>query len=107
LISSDTALAGTIAAAANDALTVVSNTYTMTKAQYSAWSVTSDNMATTAAANKATALANTSVNDPYFQFFYCGGSQDHIYTCYKFQPTSGTDGKPRFDTDSSGAKALH
>ena len=31
-------------------------------------------------------LSNTSVNDPFFQFFYCGGSRDFIYTCYKYQP---------------------
>jgi len=29
-------------------------------------------------------LSNTSVNDPFFQFFYCGGSRDFIYTCYKY-----------------------
>ena len=29
-------------------------------------------------------LTNTSVNDPFFQFFYCGGSRDFIYTCYKY-----------------------
>ena len=55
----------------------------------------------------ATWLSNTSINDPYFQFFYCGGSKDHTYTCYKYQRISSKDGEPRFDTDSTSVKYLY
>ena len=106
MISSDTAN-GEIVSAASDAKTVVSNTYSMTAAQYTAWALTTDTLPVAAAANKMTHLTNTSINDPYFQFFYCGGSRDHIYNCYKLQPSSSTDGNPRFDKDSSGVKALY
>ena len=51
-------------------------------------------------------MENTSEADPYFNFFYCGGSRDHTFTCHKFMPTTGADGVARFDTDSSGVKAL-
>ena len=51
-------------------------------------------------------MENTSEADPYFNFFYCGGSRDHTFTCYKFMPTTGADGVARFDTDSTGVAAL-
>ena len=53
-----------------------------------------------------TAVTNTSENDPFFNFFYCGGSRDHEYTCYKYMPVTSADGNPRFDKDSTGVKAL-
>ena len=42
------------------------------------------------------AISNNSENDTFFQFFYCGGSRDFLYTCYKYQPATGSDGNPRF-----------
>ena len=51
-------------------------------------------------------VENTSEADPYFNFFYCGGSRDHTFTCYKFMPATGADGLARFDTDSTGVLAL-
>ena len=58
---------------------IVSNTYFMKKADYTAWLASPVNLSTT-----AFGVQNTSTADPYFQFFYCGGSRDHTYTCYKY-----------------------
>ena len=48
-----------------------------------------------------TAVQNTSEADPFFNFFYCGGSRDHKYTCYKYMPAVGTDGDARFEAGAS------
>jgi len=101
MIASDSST-GEIVAAANDAATIVSNTYVMKKAEWDTWLTTFPIFSGT-----TFGTANTSVNDPYFQFFYCGGSRDHIYTCYKYQPTDSSDGNPRFDTDSTGVKGVY
>ena len=88
-------------AAVTDMTTAESITYAYLAADYTTWK------ASPAALASANLLLNTSINDPYFQFFYCGGSRDFIYTCYKYQPATSTDGLPRFDTDSTGVKAVY
>ena len=103
MIASDSAT-GEIVAAANDATTIVSNTYVLKKAEWDTW-VAGPEFPIFSTTTYGT--PNTSINDPYFQFFYCGGSRDHIYTCYKYQPTAGSDGNPRFDTDSTGVKGVY
>ena len=77
---------------------VVANTATFTKAEFEAWDTGSREAVE---ASDATIINNNSVNDPFFQFFYCGGSRDHNFSCYKYQRSSSTekDGDPRFDTD--------
>ena len=97
LINSDAA-DGSIAATTSKS-SVVSNTYVMKKADLNTWIDSPSNLVTT----DSSYVANTSIADPYFQFFYCGGSRDHTYTCYKYQPVTGSDGDPRFDTNVSGA----
>ena len=77
-ISSDDA-AGQIVAEEGKTDQIVSNTYVMKKAEYTAWLASPANLSTT-----AFGVLNTSTADPYFQFFYCGGSRDHTYTCYKY-----------------------
>ena len=76
MIGSDAA-DGSIAAT-SAVSTVVSNTYKMKKEVITAWLTTPVTLSST------NAIPNTSVADPYFQFFYCGGSRDHTYTCYKY-----------------------
>ena len=116
---------GEIAAVA-DVSTAVSNTVTMTKAQYDIWngqykaatvdvkevirpkldgncSVKSADGKTTTTVACANVVSNTSIADPYFQFFYCGGSRDFKFTCYKYQQIVSENGSPRFDTKTSGA----
>ena len=83
--------------------TVESNTYTFTNAEYTTWA---NNGSPTANLSSTNLRANTSVNDPFFEFFYCGGSRDSQFTCYKYQPIAGTDGDPRFDTTTAGANAV-
>jgi len=100
MIESNTA--GEIVANA-DTRTVASNTYTFTKANWTLWK---GNKANLNAGAPATAVQNTSEADPFFNYFYCGGSRDHTYTCYKYMPAVSSDGDPRFDKDSSGVKAL-
>lgn len=34
------------------------------------------------------------MQDPYFQFFYCGGSNDFDYICSKYVPLAAADGAP-------------
>ena len=46
-------------------------------------------------------MQNTSEADPFFNFFYCGGSRDHKYTCYKYMPAVGTDGDARFEAGAT------
>ena len=82
-----------------DTRTVASNTYIFTKSQYTAWK---DGAATNLAdVTDVTMVQNTSEADPFFNFFYCGGSRDHTYTCYKYMPAVGTDGDARFEAGSS------
>ena len=100
MIASDAA-DGAIAANA-DTTQVTSNTYVMKKTEIEAWLTNSLNLSST-----SYAVPNTSIADPFFQFFYCGGSRDHNYTCYKYQPRSSTDGNPRFDPGTSGAKGVY
>ena len=76
-ISSDAA-DGSIAAN-SDTSQVTSNTYVMKKTEVEAWIASAVNLSST-----SYAVPNTSIADPFFQFFYCGGSRDHNYTCYKY-----------------------
>ena len=94
--------------AVTDTRDVVSNTYVFTKAQYTTWSETPTSAAdlSSVASTAVDYVENTSEADPYFNFFYCGGSRDHTFTCYKFMPTTGANGVARFDTDSTGVAAL-
>ena len=91
-----------------DTRDVVSNTYIFTKSQYSTWATTPETAAdlSSVASTDIDEVENTSEADPYFNFFYCGGSRDHTFTCYKFMPATGADGLARFDTDSTGVLAL-
>lgn len=88
-------------------ITLESNTYTQTKAQYTAWSAEtalkelSDSLTT-----EATAVLNTSEADPFFNFFSCGGSRDFKYTCYKYMPAVTASGVLRFDPDTTGCFAM-
>lgn len=88
--------------ATTDSSTVESNTVVVNKAAYAAWSASPAVLTSSSSG----ALANTSVADPFFQFFYCGGSRDYNYTCYKYQPIVSADGLPRFDKDTKDAKAI-
>ena len=69
-----------------DTSTAESNTYTLTNAQLAAWKAetTSATALSTKSSSEVTFRSNTSVNDPFFQIFYCGGSRDFVYTCYKY-----------------------
>ena len=91
-----------------DTRDVVSNTYIFTKSQYSTWATTPETAAdlSSVASTDIDEVENTSEADPYFNFFYCGGSRDHTFTCYKFMPATGADGLARFDTDSTDVLAL-
>ena len=100
MLGSDTA-DGSITAP-SDTTTVVSNTYAMKASEITAWIGTAVILS-----NTSYLVPNTSVADPYFQFFYCGGSRDHNYTCYKYQPKSSSDGNPRFDPDVSNAQGVY
>ena len=86
---------------------VASITYALTKDEYDTWSASASTSPLYNGDETVYLTANTSINDPFFQIFYCGGSQDHNYTCYKYQPLVSSDGAPRFDTDTVGAKALY
>ena len=99
---SSTNAAGEIPAV-SDTSTAESNTYSMTAAQTTTYVGAASNLD----AAEATFRSNTSINDPFFQFFYCGGSRDHNYTCYKYQRVTSVDGEPRFDTSSSGVRYLY
>lgn len=83
--------------ASNDHTTVESNTASFTAEKWGIWSGATETLS-----SSAYNVANTSINDPFFEFFYCGGSRANIYTCYKYQRSSSTekDGDPRFDTGS-------
>ena len=61
---------------------------------------------TTLASTAVDEVKNTSEADPFFNFFYCGGSRDHTYTCYKYMPVTGSDGQARFDTDSQNVQGI-
>ena len=91
-----------------DTRDVVSNTYIFTKSQYTDWASDPSAAAdlSSVASTAIDEVENTSEADPYFNFFYCGGSRDHTFTCYKFMPATGADGLARFDTDSTGVLAL-
>ena len=91
-----------------DTRDVVSNTYIFTKSQYTAWAADPSAAAdlSSVASTAIDEVENTSEADPYFNFFYCGGSRDHTFTCYKFMPATGADGLARFDTDSTDVLAL-
>ena len=91
-----------------DTRDVVSNTYIFTKSQYTLWAADPSAAAdlSSVASTAIDEVENTSEADPYFNFFYCGGSRDHTFTCYKFMPATGADGLARFDTDSTGVLAL-
>ena len=82
-------------AASNDPTAVASNTASFTAEEWTTWSG-----ATATLEGGDYDVSNTSINDPFFEFFYCGGSRDRIYTCYKYQRSTGINGDPRFDTDS-------
>ena len=60
----------------------LSNTYVMTDDEYIAWfnSGTPD----TNLYETTYLVENDVYNDPYFQFFYCGGTLEHNYACAKF-----------------------
>ena len=70
--------AGEIVATSSIASTT-SNTYKLKATDITAWLTTP-----VALSGTAFGIPNTSIADPYFQFFYCGGSRDHTYTCYKY-----------------------
>ena len=86
----------------------------MTDAQFASW-VTDNASApatTLAAADSADSAADwgleeTTANIAGFQRFYCPQIIEGSYACYKWQPITGTDGNPRFDTDSTNLKAYY
>lgn len=100
MIGSDSA-DGSITAP-SDTTQVTSNTYALKSSEISSWIGNAVTLSGT-----SFLVPNTSVADPYFQFFYCGGSRDHNYTCYKYQPKSGSDGNPRFDPSVSNAQGVY
>ena len=87
-----------------DTVDAVSNTYTMGQEDYVTWK----NLGApeTNLVDSGYLVENTIYADPFFQFFYCGGSRDHIYSCYKYQVAIGRDEYTRFDTDSTLVSAL-
>ena len=105
--------------AVSDTSTAESNTYTLTNDQLDAWIAegTSATALSSKSSSEVTKRTNTSVNDPFFQIFYCGGSRDFVYTCYKYQSiykvgTGGDtddmeDGNPRFDPDQGNLRVVH
>ena len=100
MIGSDSA-DGSITAP-SDTTQVTSNTYALKSSEISSWIGNA-----TVLSGTSYLVPNTSVSDPYFQFFYCGGSRDHNYTCYKYQPKAGSDGNPRFDPAVSNAQGVY
>ena len=92
----------------SDTSTVVSNTYVFKKAEYTTWFNLADDARTWLATSttEVEAVQNTSEADPFFNYFYCGGSRDFTYTCYKYMPAVGVDGNARFDPEATGVKAL-
>ena len=64
--------------APSDTSLVESNTYVFKNADYTTWKATPQNLP----ADKQ--IKNVSTAEVFFNFFYCGGSRDHDYTCYKY-----------------------
>ena len=103
--------------AVSDTSTAESITYTLTATQLADWKdeETSATALTDKSSSEVTFRSNTSVNDPFFQIFYCGGSRDFVYTCYKYQTIYSVaegegenmlDGNPRFDPDQGSVEVL-
>ena len=76
----------------------------MLQEEYVTWK--NNGTPTTNLADSGYLVENDDYGDTFFQFFYCGGSRDHIYTCYKYQAAIASDGYPRFDSDSTLVKAV-
>ena len=87
---------GSISAVA-DTTTAESNTFTFTNSEYSTWKAGSTDLAAYSG-DGFSAVNNDSEHDTFFQFFYCGGSRDFTFTCYKYQMASGEDSNPRFES---------
>ena len=79
-------------------------TYVLMQEEYVIWK--NEGTPTQNLADTSYLVENNVYADTFFQFFYCGGSRDHIYTCYKFQPAVSVDGYPRFDSNSELVKAV-
>ena len=67
----------------------VSNTYTMLQEEYVLWK--NEGTPSTNLADTSYLIENDVYNDTFFQFFYCGGSRDHIYTCLLYTSPSPRD----------------
>ena len=102
LIESRAADAGQIQSN-DDPTLVTSNTYAFTKDEWATVNTSTSVFETDFVSNY---VGNTSQADPFFQFFYCGGSVDHNFNCYKYQRATGEDGNPRFDTDSTSVVGI-
>ena len=85
--------------AVSDTTTAESNTYALTESEWADFIALADADrvlpphadATDGTDNEALYLVNNnSENDSFFQFFYCGGSRDFLYTCYKYMPATDT-----------------
>ena len=94
-----------------DTTTAESNTYALIETEWDDFVALSDAnrilspnaSATDTVDNEALYLVqNNSENDTFFQFFYCGGSRDFLYTCYKYMPATDTQGNPRFEAGGKG-----
>ena len=57
--------------ASDDPTAVVSNTASFTDEEWTTWSGSAVDLE-----GSAYDVSNTSINDPFFEFFYCGGSRD-------------------------------